>query len=294
MRLMLGLNRHFRAIKKRRRVDRALSELAGRVQQDQDWPSRCHCLSRRLVVSITSFPKRFNTLLPTLQSLLFQTVRPDAVQLWIAHSDVVHLPKCVKDLQEIGLEVRTCDDTRSYKKIIPALTENPESLIVTADDDVYYWPSWLEELVTAYQRTGNTVIAHRAHRIVLRPDGLPDAYAKWEHPLTHPLSSSLVFPVGVHGVFYDPMALHPDVTRKDLFMSLCPNTDDVWLYWMHRRLGSRPLTLALGQRILEWPDSQNVQLQSENLRGGGNDRSITAMIAKFGFPEIDMDTRDTV
>jgi hypothetical protein len=284
MRLLPGVAGRFRRFKQRRRVARAHAELAGRAMQGRAWAARPHGLSRRLVVSLTSFPGRFDTLLPTLQSLLFQTMRPDAVQLWIAHEDVARLPDAVRQLEPLGLDVRACADMRSYKKIVPALAEEPESLIVTADDDIWYWPGWLEELVEAHRATGNTVVAHRAHRIVLRPDGHPDSYARWERPVRQSLAGPLIFPTGVHGVLYAPGALHPDVTRRDLFMSLAPSADDIWLYWMHRRCGSRPHVLALGHRILEWPGSQAVKLQSGNLAGGGNDLAVAAMISAFGFP----------
>jgi len=143
MRLLPGIDGRFRRFKQRRRVARAHAELAGRAMQGRAWAARPHGLSRRLVVSLTSFPGRFDTLMPTLESLLFQTMRPDAVQLWIAHEDVARLPDAVRQLEPLGLDVRACADMRSYKKIVPALAEEPESLIVTADDDIWYWPSWL-------------------------------------------------------------------------------------------------------------------------------------------------------
>ena len=283
MKLLQGLSERFRQFKKQRRIARAYDELAQRATQGGAWQTKSHGLSRRLIVSLTSFPDRFDTLMPTLQCLLFQTVRPDSVQLWIAYDDIASLPGNIVGLEALGLEIRPCADIRSYKKIIPALSEAPDSLIVTADDDVYYWSTWLEELVEAYRTTGNTVIAHRAHRIRLQSDGTPVSYINWERPVRQRMAGSLIFPTGVHGVLYDPKVLHPDVTREDLFMSLCPSADDVWLYWMHRRCGSKPHVLATGHRTIEWPESQAVRLQSNNLAGGGNDVAIAAMITKFGF-----------
>src|SRR5690606_34955355 len=52
-----------------------------------------HALPGRLIVSLTSYPARFKGLAKTLRTLLAQTVRPDRLILWVAHSDVIKLPK---------------------------------------------------------------------------------------------------------------------------------------------------------------------------------------------------------
>ena len=48
-----------------------------------------------------------------------------------------------------GLEIRECDNLRSFKKLVPALQTFPNAFIVTADDDLYFAPNWLETLATA-------------------------------------------------------------------------------------------------------------------------------------------------
>src|SRR5688500_19351966 len=75
-----------------------------------------HNLSGELAVSLTSFPPRFDSLHLTLACLLDQSIRPDRVILWIAHQDMERLPVAVTSLEDRGLEIRECDDLRSYKK----------------------------------------------------------------------------------------------------------------------------------------------------------------------------------
>ena len=84
---------------------------------------RPHNLLGELIVSLTSYPRRFPILKFTIRSLLNQTVRPDRVILWLAEDDVTYLPSAVRRLA--GLEVRTCPDLRSFKKLIPALEQFP-------------------------------------------------------------------------------------------------------------------------------------------------------------------------
>jgi len=104
---------------------------------------RAHNLGSELIVSLTSHPPRFPTLHLTLGCLLDQSFRADRVILWIAHDDMALLPAAVRKLERRGLEIRACDDIRSYKKLVPALEAFPHAFIVTADDDLELAPDWL-------------------------------------------------------------------------------------------------------------------------------------------------------
>lgn len=265
----------FRTLKKRLRTARAEVEIATRRLSP-----RAHGLDTPLVVSLTSYPARFPTLERTLKGITRQTVRPDHVVLWLAHGDAAALPPAIRTLAE----VRETEDTRSYKKIIPCLSAFPEATIVTADDDVYYHSDWLEGLVEARAADGGAVICHRAHRITRDATGHPRPYREWEWGVTGPIRSPLLFPTGCSGVMYAPGAFHPDVTRADIFTELSPTADDVWLYWMFRMAGHAALKSAQHRRVLEWWDSQATNLRGTNLRQGGNDTAIAAMVARYGFP----------
>lgn len=263
---MAGL---IRRLKAGWRTRRAIAEIEAR-----NLVPRPHGLDVPLVVSLTSYPGRYGTLVRTLKGLTRQTVRPDRTILWLAHGDADSLPAEARDL----VEVRETRDIRSYKKIIPALAAFPEAAVVTADDDVYYPPDWLEHVLAG----AAPVRALRAHRVVLH-DGRPAPYEDWERNLRQPQRSGLVFPTGVLGVFYAPGVFHPDVLREDLFRDLAPAADDVWLYWMHRLAGQQAEKVAGTLRVLEWPTSQRVSLRAGNL-SGGNDAAIAAMVARYGFP----------
>lgn len=269
----------FRDIKRRLRLLRAENELRLRIE---NMPSaRPHHLGKQLIVSLTSYDARFPSLSKTLLCLLNQTVKPDVVVLWVDQESVANLPADVTDLCRVGLTIESVEDTRSYKKLVPALQRFPNSIIVTADDDVYYWSTWLEELVDAHLLTRIPVVCHRAHRIKLR-SGQMAPYREWDHSVSRREVSDRIFPTGVHGVLYDSGCFHPDVTRRDKYMAICPHADDVWFYWMHRLVGGQPLVLGKRRRIIEWPETRAHQLQSINVHGGGNDRSIRAMVEHYG------------
>jgi hypothetical protein len=228
---------------------------------------RAHGLPGELVVSVTSYPARFSVLAKTLKGLLDQTVIADQTILWLAEGDVP--PKDVVALCEFGLQIRTCEDIRSYKKIIPALREWPEAYICIADDDTYYPPRWLETLVRG---AGEKVIScRRAHRP--RRDGAVLApYKTWEWSVVTSGEVADLFPTGCGGVLYPPRSLDPMVMDRDQFERLCPNADDVWLYMMARRAGSMYRQVGGGFSNVVWGGSQEESLLSFNVNGGNDDQ----------------------
>ncbi|WP_413989297.1 hypothetical protein ACMDCR_25465 [Labrys okinawensis] len=242
-------------------------------------------LPHPLVLSLTSYPPRFPTLAATLKSLLMQSVQADHVELWIAEKDMAALPQAVLELRAHGLSIRACSDLRSYKKIIPALSAHPDAVIVTADDDAYYWPTWLEELVAAYDPDRREVLCHRGHRIALRGDGLPAPYRTWEFDTPDGSSSLSTFPTGLGGVLYRPGILPAEAMREDLFRRYCPTGDDIWLFWMVALNGARFRKVGPVRRFILWRGGQDVALYNQNVVGeDGNDIQIAAMIEAYGFP----------
>lgn len=268
--------RAFRRWKSARRVARARADIARRLAAA---PGRPHDLPHPLLVSVTSYPARFGTLALTLGGLLTQSLRPDAVLLWVAPGQAASLPPEVTALTSRGLDIRETADLRSYTKLIPALRAHPEAAIVTADDDVHYGGDWLAPLVAA----GPPVACHRAHRITLGPDGRPHPYGDWAHNIPAPDRGRLVFPTGVSGVLYRPGSLPPETLRSDLFLELCPGADDVWFYWMHRLAGGTAAKIGGKARIVEWPATQETALRTVN-HATGNDAAIAALTARYGFP----------
>lgn len=241
-----------------------------------------HGLAAPLILTLTSFPARFPTLHLTLRSLLAQSVRADRVVLWIAEADFSSLPKRVLDLQADGLEVRRCEDLKSYKKIVPALLAFPDAYLVTADDDIYYWSTWLEELVRALS-VGAELPCHRAHRIVRQSDQRPAPYVDWQQNIG-PEAGPDIFPTTGHGVLYPPDSFDRRVTNVDMFNAMCPTGDDIWLFAMAELEGKQFRKVGARRRFHEWLGTQRQSLYSSNGSGGGNDRQIAGMRAHFGLP----------
>lgn len=195
--------------------------------------------SPRLIVSLTSYGRRVEKgiVYYTLVSLLKQTKQPDKIVLWLDSTtwSEKKLPKCLQQIRNYGVDILFCKDIRSYTKLIPALREFPEDIIVTVDDDVYYSSHLLELLYNAYIQDKSKIYCIRALEPLFAENHNLCHYNDW---IEKPLDSPFTFPLGVGGVLYPPHSLHPDVCNEDLFMRLCPLADDVWFWMMAIRRGT--------------------------------------------------------
>jgi hypothetical protein len=247
--------------------------------------SRPHELPGELVVSLTSYPARYATLHLTLGSLLRQETLPDRIVLWIAEGDVAALPKKVHGLLDRGIELRVVDDARSYKKLIFAIPAFPDAYIATADDDVFYRPDWLTDLVEGQRGQGPVITCHRAHRLKQRQSGEIAPYHDWEWDVQDPqarMPSVDLMPTGIGGILYPPGGLHPDVVRRDLFERYAPSADDLWFYWCARRAGTPYCKVGPRFDQTAWHSSQKERLYDHNRRE--NDLQVAALVEDFGNP----------
>lgn len=142
-------------------------------------PSR----QQKIIVSLTSYPKRFRYLHLTVKSLLLQTVKPDKIILYLGDdARDVPLPEALVRLKKKGLsiEYRT-GNLRSHKKYVYAMQEYPDDLVITVDDDMLYEPRLVARLLASYARYPDAVSARRVHRMAKKTDGTIAAYNDWEY-----------------------------------------------------------------------------------------------------------------
>lgn len=210
-------------------------KLSKEISQFSSWGLNYETRSPKVIVSLTSFPQRMHDIHFTLYSLLSQSFKPDAVILWLKDEEFPDkekdVPDAVLSLQNNGLSIRWCENIRSYSKLIPALKEFGDDIIVTADDDVFYPIDWLKTLYDSYLTDKNSIHCHCAHKISQTDLGKFEPYAKWKNcNASAPFYSN--FFTGVGGVLYPPHSLYKDVSDKNLFWNLAPYADDIWFWAM--------------------------------------------------------------
>ena len=245
-----------------------------------------------LIISLTSFPQRMYEIHYTLYSLLTQTVKPAKVILWLGIEQFPNkekdIPKKVLQFLNYGLEIKWCNNTKSYKKLIPALKEFPNDVIVTIDDDIRYHPNMLRDLVRLHKRLPNAIIAHRVRKIKLNTP-----YRKWRKYKWYDFIfkkyhfSYLAMQTGVGGVLYPPHSLDEKMLDPALFMAMAPTNDDVWFWAAAVSSGTYVVPLPNGQRTAKGVGKpMEYALMNVNLKSG-KDRNREALerILEY-FPKI--------
>jgi len=192
--------------------------------------------SPQFIVTLTSHGRRVKQTAPyAVYSLLNQTVQPDKIVLWLANE--TKIPKKLQKLQKSGLEIKFCEDIRSYTKLVPALHEFPNDVLITADDDVYYAPNWFELLKDAYLQDPTKIYCHRAHEICLDENKNIIPYMEWRHSIKTIEYSKRLFPTGVGGILYPPHSFNDKIFDKSRYQTLAPTADDIWFWAMARHNG---------------------------------------------------------
>lgn len=194
----------------------------------------------QLIVSLTSYPARINTVPVVIESLLNQTYHADKIILWLNPESFPNkekdLPSQLLKLQSLGLIIGWYKNIRSYTKLIPTLKMYPDATIITVDDDILYPRNLIRNLIRTHHRYPNDICAHRVRKI-LTQNGIIADYNKWTLSERRGIFSrwrsgydNLL--CGVGGVLYPPHSLHPDVMKSDIFTKLCKHQDDVWFWAM--------------------------------------------------------------
>jgi hypothetical protein len=208
--------------------------------------------------------------------------------LWLANDELSRrLPRSLRRLQRRGLEIRYCDDYRSYKKVYPFAGSEPEHVrpYATADDDVLYPKGWLEGLCDAWSERPELVNGYRARRIRIS-GGVIAPYVEWEKVLdSHPSHSN--FLTGVSGIIYPPAFLDRLREAGDRFQLLSPEADDVWLH--HVALRASTMQRQVRSEPLEFPTipfTQRSTLMATNVGAGMNDRQIASLYSQADIQRL--------
>ena len=249
-------------------------------------PQKKHDLDAPLILSLTSYPARYKTLVYTLRCLLTQTIKPDQVVLWIAYTDQSTIPNEVLGLCGDGLKIHFCEDTKSYKKIIPTLQAYPNCYVITVDDDLFYEAKMVERLINSFQSHKREVICNRGHLITLDITKKPNPYHQWKHDVgfSDVINPRFLLATSGAGVLYPPDVFHHDVCQSQIFQLASPLSDDIWMYWMIRMNGYVYKKISENRFLITWPFSQRESLYARDQESNNNDLAIESLINLYGVP----------
>lgn len=189
----------------------------------------------KVVVSFTTIPNRISKIKPMVDSILNQTYEADEIVLWVDEDykrvgGKMNIPKFISDSK---IRVEYCEDIGPFTKLQYSLDEHWEdkdTIIVTADDDVYYPPTWLEGLVEASKKNPDIAIGYRGRNLLDKSA----RFLNYNHsqlfqgsPYPHH-SKEVDIITGTWGALYKPKFFDEDifgedVTHENFFV------DDIWI-----------------------------------------------------------------
>lgn len=182
-----------------------------------------------LILSLTSYGKRIETVYLAIESLLQQTLKPNRIILWLSEEEFAnkHLPILLTNMESRGLEIRYCEDYKSYKKLLPTLKEFPNATIITFDDDIIYPQDVVEKLYFTHLEYPNDIIFARGHEIMIDVTGKILPYNSWKFE-TNKTFGKNILPTGGAGCLYPAHCFHNDVLNWEIIKENCPYADDIW------------------------------------------------------------------
>ena len=259
--------------------------VASRLALTRDTPG-----GSSLVVTLTSYPARIGQVHRTVRTLLWQAEHPIVI-LYLAleqfpRRDLDLPPNLARLLRnQSRFEVRYVNsDTRSFKKLVPALTEFPDKCIVTADDDVLYRRGWLKTLVLTADRHPQTIVGTRGTTMTVE-DGAFTTYSSWA-PAPFNRSGMDVFLTGRGGILYPPRALDPIAAEISVATTVCPDTDDIWFKLAALAAGTPAVRADCGRELVRSTLRSQGGLYESNVNGHQNDRSLARALAHFGTSTV--------
>lgn len=197
-----------------------------------------------IIVSLTSTSSRLEILRYTLISLTEQNLKPDRIivnlseNAYLMDEGVDKLPIWFSSFEDKGVEVNWVENTGSYRKLLPILSEAAENdIIVTCDDDVIYAPHWLESLMRTAAEFPDHIVCGRARRPSKNFLNKQQSYLHWAVVKPGSKGADLV-PIGIAGVVYRRNLLDIDFILKKDYLKEAPRQDDLWFKVASQRKGT--------------------------------------------------------
>jgi hypothetical protein len=138
----------------------------------------------------------------------------------------------LKSMEQMGVEVLwDKGNTLSHKKLMPTISQYPDSPILVVDDDVLQREGWLQTFIDDHYKYPNDIIYGISGSIVdIIDDRIVEGIAQ-RGCHTHPGRQTYIEKPanGAAGTLY-PVGTFKDhrFFDRSLYMSLCPTSDETW------------------------------------------------------------------
>lgn len=275
-----------------RYVLRKIVNIVARISLSKDYTSpnkiasdylQSNGITKKLIVSFTSFPARINNVWMIVEIMRRQTIRPDKIVLYLSKLQFPNgdnIPKNLQDRISDDFSVELVEgDYRSYKKFMYSFEEYKDDLVLLIDDDILYTTDMIESMLYEYVRDQNSVICRFACLMGYSEKDQITSYNTWPFVYDKSDNQNMFFGTG-GGSLYAPSKLYKDTCNRELFFRLAPKADDVWLNAMVRISGLSIRKLYCGE-LITIENKKNVTLSSDNVVLNQNDSQLKDVIAYY-------------
>lgn len=190
----------------------------------------------KVIVSLTSYPKRFCVLPYALKSICRQTVQPDMILLNLCEEENPDKTLIDNVLKENKLNDKVTvnwykEPIRSYGKLIPALQKYPGDIIITVDDDKEYNENLIKEMLIEHSNKPKCIICGVCEALM---DNCQVNFEKYDNLIQKKKPYMGAFIIGSYGVLYPPHCFKDTVFNSALYRKIFPTDDDIWFSYCAR------------------------------------------------------------
>ena len=196
------------------------------------------CYNPKIIVSLTSYKKRLNTINLVIDSILNGDLVPNKIVLTLFYKDINFISEKIFEYLNKNkiILIIVNFDIKSHKKYFYVMQKYPYDIIITIDDDILYEKNTVALLYKSYLKNPKEISARRVHLIKYDKFGKSKSYNKWkkEYKFIKNPSFDLLATTGA-GTLFPPNILKINYSLiYDIFN--CITSDDIFLKYIENKL----------------------------------------------------------
>ena len=129
----------------------------------------------KIIVSLTSYPKRFNFLLGLINFIKNQSHHINKIILFLYEEDKKYYNLNIKEFEVISVK----RNLKPHLKYFYAMKKYRNYAVITIDDDVGYTKDTFQSLFNEYIENPNLISGRRGHLMTYKKNGELKKYSKW-------------------------------------------------------------------------------------------------------------------
>lgn len=252
------------------------------------YPTKAGNIKNDIVVSLTTFPARINSVWIVIDSLLRQKTVPGKICLYLAENEFPNgeegLPERLLKYKEYGLEINIRkENLMAHNKYFYALQEHKDKCVITVDDDFYYPVDTISRLVELHEANPGVVCSNSIHVFTFNDDDSFKSYDEWIPRAPRQNASHMNVALGYNGVLYPPVNYGEKMFDTTMIRETSLKADDLWLKALEIEAGIKVVNGDYFCTGIELGGTQTISLSKTNINNGFNDKQWIALCKAFNI-----------